>query len=149
MAGNGIGRNYMTDKIFFDSNIFVYAMDNNEPRKKQIASKLIKEYKNSNSVIISTQNLQEFYNASTKKLHIEKNIVKSAVDYLSKSFPVVQISIPIILKAIDIQIKYQLGFYDSLIISTASYENCVVCYSEDFSNGQIVEGVKVINPFYA
>lgn len=137
----------MKDKVFFDSNIFIYTMDNNDPQKKEIATNLINEYKDSKKVIISTQNLQEFYNASTRKLHIEKNTVKSAVDYLSKSFPVTQVSIPIILKAIDIQIKYQLGFYDSLILSTASYENCVVCYSEDLSNGQIVEGVKVINPF--
>lgn len=135
------------DKVFFDSNIFVYTMDNNDPQKKEIASNLIKEYENSDKVVISTQNLQEFYSASTKKLRIEKNVVKSAVDYLSKSFPVVQVSIPIILKAIDIQIKYQLGFYDSLILSTASYENCVVCYSEDLTDGQIVDGVKVINPF--
>lgn len=136
------------NKVFFDSNIFVYTMDDNDPRKKMIATNLIKDYENSDKVVISTQNLQEFYNVSTKKLHIEKNIAKSAVDYLSKSFPVVQVSIPIILKAIDIQIKYQLGFYDSLILSTASFENCVVCYSEDLSDGQIVDGVKVVNPFY-
>lgn len=137
------------NRVFFDSNIFVYAGDSSNPEKSKIAQKLIKTVANEGNGVISTQNLQEFYNASIRKLHRDKNAVKLDVEDYSSIFPVTQISIPIILKAIDIQIKYQLGFYDSLILSTASYENCVVCYSEDLSNGQIVEGVKVINPFCA
>ncbi|MCQ2241697.1 PIN domain-containing protein [Treponema sp.] len=137
------------NKVFFDSNIFVYTGDSSNPEKSEIAKKLLESVANEGNGIISTQNLQEFYNASTKKLHRDKNTVKLDIEDYSSIFPVVQVSIPIILKAIDIQIKYQLGFYDSLIISTASYENCVVCYSEDLTDGQIVDGVKVINPFCA
>ena len=139
----------MKDKVFFDSNIFVYTGDASNPEKSEIAKKLIENVANEGNGVISTQNLQEFYNASTKKLHRDKNNVKLDIEDYSSIFPVVQVSIPIILKAIDIQIKYQLGFYDSLILSTASYENCVVCYSEDLSDGQIVDGVKVVNPFCA
>lgn len=132
-------------KVFFDSNIFVYSIDEHDVQKKEIAKQLLTQHKE--STVISTQNLQEFYNASTKKLGIEKSKMKQAVEQLSNAFPVQQITPAIILKAIDIQIKNSISFYDSLIISTASRSGCVVCYSEDFNAGQIIDGVKVINPF--
>lgn len=155
-AGNGIGRNYMTDKavnkeennkVFFDSNIFVYSIDENDTHKKEIAKNLLIKHKD--SAVISTQNLQEFYNASTKRLGIDKNKMKQTLEQLSKAFPVKEITPSIIFKAIDIQIKNTLSFYDSLIISTASKSGCIVCYSEDLNNGQVIDGVKVINPFCA
>lgn len=132
-------------KVFFDSNIYVYSIDEHDVQKKEIAKQLLTQHKE--STVISTQNLQEFYNASTKKLGIEKSKMKQAVEQLSNAFPIQQITPAIILKAIDIQIKNALSFYDSLIISTASKNGCVVCYSEDFNAGQIIDGVKVINPF--
>lgn len=135
----------VNNKVFFDSNVFVYSIDEHDVQKKEIAKQLLTQYKE--STIISTQNLQEFYNASTKKLGIEKSKMKKAVEQLGNAFPVQQITPAIILKAIDIQIKNSISFYDSLIISTASRSGCVVCYSEDFNAGQIIDGVKVINPF--
>lgn len=133
------------NKVFFDSNIFVYSIDENDVRKKEIAKNLLLKHKD--SAVISTQNLQEFYNASTRKLGIDKTKMKQTVEKLSKAFPVQQITPSIIFKAIDIQIKNSVSFYDSLIISTASKNGCVVCYSEDMNAGQVIDGVKVLNPF--
>ena len=62
-------------------------------------------------------------------------------------FPVVQISIPLILGAIDISIKDDLSFWDSLILSAANDTECIVVYSEDLNNGQIIGGTKILNPF--
>lgn len=137
----------VNDKVFFDSNIFVYSVDNDEPSKKSIAQKLLSNAAKNKKAIISTQNLQEFYNAVTKKHRKTKKDAKLDVENFAHSFPIQQITPSIIFKAIDIQIKNKLSFYDSLIISTASKNGCVVCYSEDLNAGQIIEGVKVINPF--
>lgn len=137
----------MNDKIFFDSNIFVYSVDGENPEKMKIAQNLISEASNEGNAIISTQNLQEFYNATTKKLKRDKNDAKLDVEDFAEMFPVVQINVPLITKAVDLQVRYQLSFYDALIIATASKENCVICYSEDLSNGQIYDGVKIVNPF--
>lgn len=63
----------MNDKIFFDSNIFVYSVDSKNPEKMKVAQNLISEASNEGNAIISTQNLQEFYNATTKKLLRDKN----------------------------------------------------------------------------
>lgn len=134
-------------KVFFDSNILVYFADGADPKKQQIAEKLIKNAVINDNGVISTQSLQEFFAATTRKLLCTKEKAKEYVENFSNSFTVEQISVPLILKAIDISIKNQLSFWDSLILSAAIQTGCIICYSEDLSNGQIVDGVKVINPF--
>lgn len=134
-------------KVFFDTNILVYSVDERIPEKKAIASNLLNEAALSKNGIISTQSLQEFYNAAVKKLNLSKQAAKEYVDFFSKQFPVKEISIPLIIKAIDISIKNGLSFWDSLILSTANDTGCILVYSEDMNSGQIICGTKVLNPF--
>ena len=134
-------------KVFFDSNILVYFADSADPQKQQIAENLIKNAVINDNGVISTQSLQEFFAATTRKLLCTKEKAKEYVENFSNSFTVEQISVPLILKAIDISIKNQFSFWDSLILSAAIQSGCIICYSEDISNGQIIEGVKIVNPF--
>ena len=134
-------------KVFFDTNILVYSVDERTPEKKVIASNLLDEASRSKNGIISTQSLQEFYNAAVKKLNLSKQAAKEYVDFFSKQFPVKEISIPLIIKAIDISIKNGLSFWDSLILSAANDTGCILVYSEDMNSGQIICGTKVLNPF--
>lgn len=134
-------------KVFFDSNILVYFADSADPQKQQIAENLIKNAVISDNGVISTQSLQEFFAATTRKLLCTKEKAKEYVENFSDSFTVEQVSVPLILKAINISIKNQFSFWDSLILSAAIQSGCIICYSEDLSNGQIVEGVKIVNPF--
>ena len=32
--------------------------------------------------------------------------------------------------------------------AAAIQSGCVICYSEDLTNGQVVEGIKILNPFF-
>ena len=134
-------------KVFFDSNILVYFADGADPKKQQIAEKLIKNAVINDNGVISTQSLQEFFAATTRKLLCTKEKAKEYVENFSNSFTVEQISVPLILKAIDISIKNQFSFWDSLILSAAIQTGCIICYSEDLTNGQIIEGVKIVTPF--
>ena len=134
-------------KVFFDSNILVYFADSADPQKQQIAENLIKNAVINDNGVISTQSLQEFFAATTRKLLCTKEKAKEYVENFSDSFTVEQVSVPLILKAINISIKNQFSFWDSLILSAAIQSGCIICYSEDLSNGQIIEGVKIVNPF--
>ena len=134
-------------KVFFDSNILVYFVDSADPQKQQIAENLIKNAVINDNGVISTQSLQEFFAATTRKLLCTKEKAKEYVENFSDSFTVEQVSVPLILKAINISIKNQFSFWDSLILSAAIQSGCIICYSEDLSNGQIIEGVKIVNPF--
>ena len=158
MEKNGLERNYMKDKksdqtvtesnkIFFDTNILVYSVDENDLQKKEIASQLLTDASSSKTGIISTQSLQEFYNVAVKKLKLSKQIAKEYVELFSSQLTVRQVTVPLILNAIDISIKDKLSFWDSLILSSANDNGCIIVYSEDLNNGQIVGGTKILNPF--
>lgn len=134
-------------KVFFDSNILVYFVDGADPQKQLIAENLIKNAVINDNGVISTQSLQEFFAATTRKLLCSKEKAKEYVENFSDSFTVEQVSVPLILKAINISIKNKFSFWDSLILSAAIQSGCIICYSEDLTNGQIVEGVKIVNPF--
>ena len=134
-------------KIFLDSNILVYFVDEHDSKKQKIAEKLIKNSVEMKTGVLSTQSLQEFYSVVTRKSLCSKEQAKTIVEKFRNTLPITQISVSHILKAIDISIQTQFSFWDSLIISAAHSSGCVIVYSEDMSHNQIVNGVKIINPF--
>ncbi len=134
-------------KVFFDSNILIYFVDERDERKQSIAKEIIADAVQNQNGMISTQSLQEFYNVVTKKMNCPKEKAKELVTMFSELFPVTQITIPLILDAIDISIKNEFSFWDSLILSTANDTGCILLYSEDLNSGQIISGTKVLNPF--
>jgi predicted nucleic acid-binding protein len=146
MGKNGPGKNYIVDKIFIDSNVPVYTVDDGNPDKQVKAKKIINSIIENDIPVISTQVLQEFYNASTTKLHIKKSIAKNIVHNF-RNMEVVQVDPDIIEQGIDISISSQISFWDGLIIASAESANCTTIISEDLNDGQIIRGIKIINPF--
>jgi len=136
-----------TNKVFFDSNILVYFADNRDERKQKIADQLVKNAIHNQNGMISTQSLQEFYNASTRKLHCTPEKAKDYAQIFAESFGVKQVDTELIFNAIDISIKNQLSFWDSLIVSAAQDSGCIAIYTEDLNSDQVIEGVKILNPF--
>ena len=134
-------------KIFLDSNILVYFVDEHDSKKQKIAEKLIKNSVEMKTGVLSTQSLQEFYSVVTRKSLCSKEQAKTIVEKFKNTLPITQISVSHILKAIDISIQTQFSFWDSLIVSAAHSSGCVIVYSEDMSHNQLVNGVKIINPF--
>ena len=134
-------------KIFLDSNILVYFVDEHDSKKQKIAEKLIKNSVEMKTGVLSTQSLQEFYSVVTRKSLCSKEQAKTIVEKFKNTLPITQISVTHILKAIDISIQTQFSFWDSLIVSAAHSSGCVIVYSEDMNHNQLVNGVKIINPF--
>lgn len=135
----------MSDKIFIDANVLVYSIDDSEGFKNLAAKSIVNELSNSKGVI-STQVLQEFYNIITKKMKCPKEKAKELLQSLSECFEVHKNSVLDILRAVDISIKTQFSFWDSLIISAAISSGCRTLYSEDLNDGQNVDGVLIKNP---
>lgn len=136
-----------TDTKFFDTNILCYALDSKDISKKQTAENIIASAVNNGSVHISTQVLQEMCSVAIKKLDYTNQELQTVVEYFSKLFNVCQISVSTIKTCLDISSHYQLSFWDSLIIASAIDADCDTLYTEDLNNGQIVEGLKIVNPF--
>ena len=137
----------MSDKYFFDTNILVYMQDASAPDKQSKARALFKTCTGNGTAVISTQCLQEFYNIIANKLKQDKFVAKGIIRDFYSYLPVVTITPVLIEYAIDVSIQSKLSFWDSLIVSAAISSDCDILYSEDLNNGQIINGIKVVNPF--
>jgi predicted nucleic acid-binding protein len=138
----------MKDKIFLDTNIIVYAHDNSSGDKHTAAKEIMDYLWESKKGVISVQVLQEFFVCVTKKI-LKPLLIKNArviLEYLS-TWNVVVNDKYITLNAIDLQEKYQLSFWDCLVIQAAIQGQARMLLSEDLPDGQVVEDLKILNPF--
>ncbi|WP_425389472.1 PIN domain-containing protein [Ekhidna sp.] len=136
----------MKGKILIDTNILIYLFSNTEPKKQTVCQELIAKLSNESELVWSTQVVQEFcYNLIGKRQQ-KTAFVKKALSLFS-SFELVVNDLMIIENAMDIQLRNQLSFWDSLIISSAVSAKCSYLLSEDLQHSQKIEGVEIVNPF--
>lgn len=133
-------------KVFIDTNIIVYSMDRSTRKKQGQARALLQVAGERGLGVISTQVMQEFYVAATRKLGVDPLYAKEILHSLLH-FEVVAIGPNLINEAIDCSILQRISFWDALIVVAAESANCSEIWSEDLSDEQIIRGVKVINPF--
>lgn len=132
----------MKDKVFIDSNVILYLFSNIK-LKKQLAKKIVKE-----NPMISVQVLSEVSNVLYEKFKTDPASIITIINRLSDICRIKNISLKTITSALEIVQKYKYSYYDSLIISSAVENQCAVLYSEDMSDGQIIEKkLKIVNPF--
>lgn len=139
-------RNYIVSKIFIDTNILVYTLDQKNVEKRDAAREIVKKVVKSHLPVISIQVIQEFYVVASSKLHADAIIVKNIIHNFH-NMEIVNNDLDLIEQAIDISVLSQLSFWDSLIIAAAEKANCEYVLSEDLNSGQNYRGIKLINPF--
>jgi len=136
----------MPGKVFLDANVFVYAQDSGSPDKRRKSREIISQLAVSGDGVVSTQVMQEFFVAATRKLGAAPLAAKGVLKTFTV-FEIVQVSEELIHEAVDCSILNQLSFWDSLILAAASSAGCNTVLSEDLNAGQTILGVKVQNPF--
>jgi predicted nucleic acid-binding protein len=138
----------MSDKCFVDTNILVYTQDLAAGDKCWRAQALTRELWEDRRGVISTQVLQELYVALRRKLKSPMSAAESADilrDY--SEWEVVINNRESIFRAIDIESRYKISFWDALILQAAEQAGAQTVYSEDLSHGGRYVGVHVVNPF--
>ena len=133
-------------KIFIDTNILVYTLDQKNIVKRDMARKIVKKVVESHQPVISTQVIKEFYVVASNKLKADPIVVKNIIHNFH-NMEIVNNDLDLIEQAIDISILSQLSFWDSLIIAAAEKANCEYVLSEDLNSGQNYRGIKLLNPF--
>jgi predicted nucleic acid-binding protein len=136
----------MSDKVFLDANIFVYAHDAGSPDKQRKSRQLITKLTATGDGVISTQVMQEFYVAATRKLKVQPLPAKGVLKTLAE-FEIDQVTPQLIHEAVDCSILNELSFWDALILAAAAAAGCSAVYSEDLNAGQTILGIKIQNPF--
>ncbi len=132
-------------KIFVDTNILVSSLYNPAPSLKKKARLRLKDLERRNHGVISTQVLQEFYVAATRKLGVEALLAKQIVQRF-ENFEVVTISPLMIYNAIDCSITAQISFWDALIVIAAEISKCEFIWTQDLNPGQVIREVRIMNP---
>lgn len=140
----------MSDRYFVDTNILMYAHDTAAGEKHERAKALVEELWDTRSGVVSTQVLQELaVNLRRKaKRPLDAKATREVVsDYLA--WQVVVNGGASILEALDIEARYQVSFWDALVIQAAHAAGAVILYSEDLSESQSYGSVQVVNPLKA
>ena len=75
---NGHEEIFTVSKIFIDTNLFVYSIDQREPQKKEKARAILNRIIDSHQPVISTQVIKEFYVVATTKLKAQSLIIAAA-----------------------------------------------------------------------
>lgn len=135
-------------KFFFDTNVLVYLFDADSPDKRKKARSLFQKHSEAGDILLSTQVLQEFYVAVTRKLArpLDTAAASEAVSSFAE-LPLVQIDSELIVSAIHRSRNGRLSFWDALIVQAAIEGHASTLYSEDMQHGQMQDSLRVVNPF--
>jgi predicted nucleic acid-binding protein len=139
----------MSARIFVDTNVLVYAYDRSAPEKQHLAFTLLDRLAITKVGMISTQVLAEFFVSVTRKLAapLSAGDAYQRVSNYLQSWTVLDMTGMVVLEAIRGVRDHQLSFWDAQIWAVAKLNQAPFVFSEDFSDGQVIEGVRFVNPF--
>jgi predicted nucleic acid-binding protein len=133
---------------FVDANVLVYAHDASEATRQPTAQAVLAELWRTGLGALSTQVLQEFYVVATRKFDppMTRRDARDLVEAYSH-WRLVQIDVPLILAASQLEERHTLSFWDALIVEAARRAGATRLISEDLQGGRRLAGVLIDNPF--
>ena len=130
-------------KIFIDSNIILYLMDEDE-RKRFVAQQLLllKPY-------ISAQVLTEVSNVCKRRFKYSKEQVLNLWNDLLSDCAIIPTDALTFRTAINLSKTYDFQLFDSIIVASAINSRCDILYSEDMQHQMVIDkSLTIINPFW-
>lgn len=132
---------------FFDTNVLVYAFDEGEPEKRAVALALIEEHLIDGDGVVSVQVLREFYSVVRREPQpLSDEAATAAVRRLAGFVPVSE-DAEMVLRAVRRHREMSLSLCDALIVEAALKAGADRLFTEDMQHGQVIEGMRVENPF--
>lgn len=133
-------------KSFPDSNVWLYALTNQDEKRKKQAEDLIEE--NKERICLSTQVINEVCLNLKKKASFDEVGISRLISSFYLNCEVIKLNQKILLKASDLRARYLFSFWDGLIVASALAANAEILYSEDMQDGLMVENkLKITDPF--
>ena len=136
----------MTDRIFIDSNVWVYLFSENENRKAGVAKAFLTGNAARSVFVTSCQVVNEVCNV-LKRHGMAEGKLRVIIESITSNCVMQDLSKDVCLTASALREKYSLSFWDSIIVATAKTAGCNLLVSEDMQDGQAMDGLKIKNIF--
>jgi predicted nucleic acid-binding protein len=133
-------------RTFLDTNILLYCDAPSSPAKQKRALQLIIAHRRQRTGVVSLQVLQEYFVNATRKLGIDPTLAKQKAEIYAR-FQVVEPLTGDLLAAIDLSILRRMSLWDALIVHCARRSGCSELLTEDLQHGQVIDGLRIVNPF--
>lgn len=132
-------------KTFVDTNVLVYAHDEDEPAKRERALRLLASLE---GCVISAQVMAEFYSVATRKWARPKaaDDAAKAVHEMAK-WVVVPVDAALVDSAVALSRRAKLSLWDAMIVRAATAAGCDRLLTEDLQHGAVIDGIRIENPF--
>lgn len=138
----------MTTDSLLDTNVLIYAIagtiggvaDSRTDRAEQILAE---------GARVTVQVLNEFADVANRKLRLPWNWIQGRLAEIEE---LCGFALPVTAQgqrdAVRISARYGLRIYDAMIVASALEAGCRVLYTEDLQHGQVIEGLRIVNPFF-
>lgn len=135
---------------FVDTNVLVYCFDDSDPTKRDRAQLVMRRLWETRTGRLSHQVLHEFYTTVTRKLKptLPRPQARTETKDLLGWSPVSS-SHAILDQAWQIEERYGLSWWDSLIVAAAIAQNCTILLTDDLQHGLEIGRLRVVNPFHS
>jgi predicted nucleic acid-binding protein len=137
--------------VLIDTNVLIYASDPTEIVRQDHALHTLSYLETTRTGRLSAQCLAEFMHVTTRSprpLYTRAEAVQQ-VEFLLRAYPVFDLTALIVLEAARGTRDHGLAYYDAQIWAAARLNQVTTIFSEDFNDGQMLEGVRFVNPFAA
>jgi predicted nucleic acid-binding protein len=135
---------------FWDTNLWIYLfVSSNDAIDKIKQSNLLLMLESEPNIAVSVQVLNEIANVLLKKYHFKEDAVRETLEAISGITTLIPMTQNITIEALLIKKRYNVSWYDALIVAAALHNNCTVLLSEDMQHGLLIDGkLTIYNPFF-
>jgi predicted nucleic acid-binding protein len=133
-------------RCFIDTNILIYADSGDEARKQRIAIDLLRHLRMQRLGVLSTQVLNEYIQVGLRKLGLPHSHLREQLRHY-RQFDLSVVTPDTMELALDLHQRHALSYWDALILASAHIAGCAVLLTEDMGHGELLAGVRLLNPF--
>ena len=126
---------------FFDTNVLLYLLSKDAAKADRAEALL------ASGGIVSVQVLNEFASVASRKLAMTISEIREILSTIRAICVVKPLDIETHELGLDIAERHKFSIYDGMIIAAAVRAGCSTLYTEDLQQGQMIEKLKIRNPF--
>jgi predicted nucleic acid-binding protein len=139
----------MTATVFVDTNVLLYSFDDRDLDKQRMARGWLAAIWTRRCGRLSTQVLNEFYANARKRFATAISAGDARAEVrryqLWQPWLIDQATID---TAWAVESRWQVNYWDALMVAAAQHMGCALLLTEDLQHDQDIDGVRIVNPFF-